>query len=84
MTQIVEGKKLEDNESYEEKDDEIDDMKENLEKKEYLLQLTEQRLAQFETILFRAAEYDFEIKRCLVEANLLPRERKISSVVSEN
>lgn len=42
--------------------EEIDDMKENLERKEYLLQLSEQRSAAFEKLLMNLGGRDPEVQ----------------------
>ena len=64
--------------------DEIDEIKENLERKEYLLQVNEQRYSEFEKLLKHVAEYDDNVKRRLEEMNVVPRDRKITNVVLEN
>lgn len=42
--------------------EEIDDLKENLERKEYLLQLSEQRSAAFEKLLISLGARDPEVQ----------------------
>jgi hypothetical protein len=64
--------------------DEIEELKENLERKEYLLQVNEQRYSEFERILLQVADYDEGVRRRLEDLNLVPRDRKISNVVHEN
>ncbi len=64
--------------------DEIDELKENLERKEYLLQAAEQRYFQFEKILLQASETDTDIRKKVSDMNILLRDRKISNVVEEN
>lgn len=64
--------------------DEIEDIKENLERKEYLLQLAEQRVAAFEKLLFNLGQRDSEVQRKLNEQNIVLKDRKISNVVMEN
>ena len=64
--------------------DEIDELKENLERKEYLLQLAEQRSIEFEKMLILVQETDYRVQKKLMEMNYIPKDRKISSVVSEN
>jgi len=64
--------------------DEIDELKENLERKEYLLQVNEQRYGEFEKILMEIAENDGAIRKRLNDLNLVPKDRKISNVVLEN
>jgi len=64
--------------------DEIDELKENLERKEYLLQVNEQKHAEYEKMLAQVADYDEAVRRRLEEINLVPRDRKISNVVMDN
>lgn len=64
--------------------DEIEDIKENLERKEYLLQLAEQRVTAFEKLLFNLGQRDSEVQRKLNEQNIVLKDRKISNVVMEN
>lgn len=64
--------------------DEIEELKENLERKEYLLQVNEQRYSEFEKILIQVAEYDDNVRRRLEDMNVVPKDRKISNVVMEN
>lgn len=42
--------------------DEIDELKESLERKEYLLQLAEQRVAAYEKLLMNLGERDAEVQ----------------------
>ena len=64
--------------------DEIEELKENLERKEYLLQMNEQRYSEFEKILMQVADSDENIRRRLNDMNIIPKDRKISNVVLEN
>ncbi len=64
--------------------DEIEELKENLERKEYLLQVNEQKQSEFERMLMQVADYDEGVKRRLQEINVVPRDRKITNVVLEN
>jgi hypothetical protein len=64
--------------------DEIDELKENLERKEYLLQVNEQKHAEYEKMLAQVADYDEAVRRRLEEINLVPRDRKITNVVMDN
>lgn len=64
--------------------DEIDDLKENLERKEYLLQLAEQRVSAYEKLLYNLGNRDPEVQRKLNEQNIVLKDRKISNVVLEN
>ena len=64
--------------------DEIEELKENLERKEYLLQVNEQRYSEFEKILMQVADSDDNIRRRLNDMNIIPKDRKISNVVLEN
>ena len=64
--------------------DEIEELKENLERKEYLLQVNEQRYSVFEKILMQVADYDEIVRRRLEDINVIPKDRKISNVVLEN
>ena len=64
--------------------DEIEELKENLERKEYLLQLNEQRYSEFERIIMQVSEYDDNVRRRLEDMKIIPRDRKISNVVLEN
>jgi len=59
-------------------------LKENLERKEYLLQVNEQRYGEFEKILMEIAENDDEVRKKLNDLNIIPKDRKISNVVLEN
>ena len=47
--------------------DEIDELKESLERKEYLLQLAEQRVAAYEKLLMNLGERDAEVQAKLNE-----------------
>lgn len=64
--------------------DEIEELKESLERKEYLLQVNEQKQSEFERMLMQVADYDEGVKRRLQEINVVPRDRKITNVVLEN
>jgi hypothetical protein len=64
--------------------DEIEELKENLERKEYLLQVNEQRYGEFEKILMEIAESDNNVRKRLAEMNIIPKDRKISNVILEN
>ena len=64
--------------------DEIEELKENLERKEYLLQVNEQRYGEFEKILMDVAEQDTSVRKRLADLNLVPKDRKISNVILEN
>lgn len=64
--------------------EEIDDLKENLERKEYLLQLAEQRVSAYERLLKNLGERDSEVQRLLASQNIVLKDRKISNVVIEN
>lgn len=64
--------------------DEIEELKENLERKEYLLQVNEQRYGEYEKMLIEIAEQDSIVRARLAELNLFPKERKISNVILEN
>ena len=64
--------------------DEIDDLKENLERKEYLLQLAEQRVSAFEKLLLNLGQRDPEVQKKLNEQNIALKDRKITNVVIEN
>lgn len=84
MQQIVDNTKDKEDDVGEIYKDEIDDLKENLERKEYLLQVNEQRYSQFEKMLMDVAEQDEGIRRRLADMNVIPKDRKISNVVLEN
>jgi hypothetical protein len=64
--------------------DDIEELKENLERKEYLLQVNEQRYSEFEKILMELAENDSSVKKRLSDLNVIPKDRKISNVILEN
>lgn len=64
--------------------DEIEELKENLERKEYLLQVNEQRYTEFEKMLAQVSEYDDTVRKRLEDLNVVPKDRKISNVVLEN
>jgi hypothetical protein len=64
--------------------DEIEELKENLERKEYLLQINEQRYSEFEKMLMQIAEQDSMVRKKLSDMNIIPKDRKISNVVLEN
>lgn len=64
--------------------DEIEDLKENLERKEYLLQLAEQRVTAYEKLLLNLGARDPEVQKRLNEQNIVLKERKITNVVMEN
>lgn len=64
--------------------DEIEELKENLERKEYLLQVNEQRYGEFEKILMDVADQDTSVRKRLADLNLVPKDRKISNVILEN
>ena len=64
--------------------DEIEELKENLERKEYLLQVNEQRYGEFEKMLMEIAEQDQNVRKRLADMNVIPKDRKISNVILEN
>lgn len=64
--------------------DEIEELKENLERKEYLLQVNEQRYSEYEKMLMEIAEQDMGVRKRLAEMNLVPKDRKITNVILEN
>ena len=64
--------------------EQIDDMKENLERKEYLLQLSEQRSAAFEKLLLKMSDHNPEVAQKIAAQNILLKDRKITNVASEN
>ena len=64
--------------------DEIDELKESLERKEYLLQLAEQRVAAYEELLMNLGARDAEVQAKLNEQKIVLKERKITNVVMEN
>ena len=64
--------------------DEIDELKESLERKEYLLQLAEQRVAAYEKLLMNLGERDAEVQAKLNEQKIVLKDRKITNVVMEN
>ena len=64
--------------------DEIEEMKENLERKEYLLQAAEHRYSQYEKLLISYSETDKSLAQKLNELQLVPKDRKISNVIQEN
>ncbi len=84
MQQIVENTRDKEEDVAEIYRDEIEELKENLERKEYLLQVNEQRYSEFERILLQVADYDEGVRRRLEDLNLVPRDRKISNVVHES
>lgn len=84
MQQIIDNTKDKEDDVAEIFKDEIEELKENLERKEYLLQVNEQRYSEFEKILMQVAEYDDTVRRRLEEMNVVPKDRKISNVVLEN
>jgi hypothetical protein len=84
MQQIIDNTKDKEDDVAELYKDEIEEIKENLERKEYLLQVNEQRYSEFEKLLMQVAEYDDNVRRRLEEMNVVPKDRKISNVVLEN
>ena len=64
--------------------EEIDELKENLERKEYLLQLVEQRVAAYEKLLMTLGARDQEVQQKLQEQKIVLKDRKITNVVMEN
>jgi hypothetical protein len=56
MQQIIEDTKDKEDDVAEMYKDEIEELKENLERKEYLLQINEQRYSEFEKMLMQIAE----------------------------
>jgi hypothetical protein len=64
--------------------EQIEDLKENLERKEYLLQLSEQRSAAFEKLLLSLAGRDPEVQQKILAQNILLKDRRITNVASEN
>lgn len=64
--------------------EQIDELKENLERKEYLLQLSEQRSAAFEKLLLNLSGRDAEVHAKIAAQNIILKDRKISNVASEN
>ena len=84
LDQIVENTKDKEDDVAEMFKDEIEELKENLERKEYLLQVNEQRYSEFEKILMELAEVDMNLRKRLTDMNVVPKDRKISNVVLEN
>ncbi len=84
MQQIIDNTKDKEEDVAELYKDEIEELKENLERKEYLLQVNEQRYSEFEKMLVQVAEYDDGVRRRLEDMNAVPKDRKISNVVLEN
>lgn len=84
MQQIIDNTKDKEDDVAEIYRDEIEELKENLERKEYLLQVNEQRYSEFERMLIQVSEYDENVRRRLEEMNVVPKDRKISNVVLEN
>lgn len=64
--------------------EEIAELKENLERKEYLLQLSEQRSAAFEKLLLKMSQHSPEVAREIAQQNIVLKDRKISNVTAEN
>ena len=64
--------------------EEIDELKDNLERKEYLLQLVEQRVAAYEKLLMTLGARDQEVQQKLQEQKIVLKDRKITNVVMEN
>lgn len=64
--------------------DEIEELKENLERKEYLLQVNEQRYGEYEKMLIDLADHDHGVRKRLSDLNLVPKDRKISNVIFDN
>jgi len=84
MQQILDNNKDKEEDVAEIYRDEIEELKENLERKEYLLQVNEQRYSEFEKLLVQVSEYDDTVRKRLEDMNVVPRDRKISNVVLEN
>lgn len=84
MQQIIDNTKDKEDDVAEIYKDEIEELKENLERKEYLLQVNESRHSEFEKLLMQVAEYDESVRRRLEDLNSVPKDRKISNVVLEN
>ena len=84
MQQIVEDTKDKEDDVADMFKDEIEELKENLERKEYLLQVNEQRYGEYEKMLMSISENDDSVRRKLHEMHLIPRDRKITNVVLEN
>ena len=84
MQQILDNNKDKEEDVAEIYKDEIEELKENLERKEYLLQVNEQRYSEFEKMLVQVSEYDDSVRKRLEDMNVVPRDRKISNVVLEN
>ena len=84
MQQILDNNKDKEEDVAEIYKDEIEELKENLERKEYLLQVNEQRYSEFEKMLVQVSEYDETVRKRLEDLNVVPKDRKISNVVLEN
>ena len=84
QTQIIEDIKDKEEDFAEIYKDEIEELKENLERKEYLLQVNEQRYGEYEKILMVLADNDSNVRKKLNDLNLVPKDRKISNVILEN
>mmetsp|Transcript_11593 Transcript_11593/g.8468 ORF Transcript_11593/g.8468 Transcript_11593/m.8468 type:complete len:153 (+) Transcript_11593:216-674(+) len=84
LQQIVEDTKDKEDDVAEMFKDEIEELKENLERKEYLLQVNEQRYGEYEKMLMAISENDDKVRHRLQEMHLIPKDRKISNVVLEN
>lgn len=78
-------KAIEETEGYEAQ---LDDYKEHLERKEYSLQQSEQRIKDYESLLAEIANYDDYIRQKFEEMRLnigsMERNQKITNVVDEN
>ena len=84
MQQILDNNKDKEEDVAEIYKDEIEELKENLERKEYLLQVNEQQYSEFEKMLVQVSEYDETVRKRLEDLNVVPKDRKISNVVLEN
>ena len=74
-----------DNEDIKALQDEIIEMKENLDRKEYLLQYCEQRNTEMEKLLKKRAMHDDYIKKRLEGLSIEPdKERTITNIVEDN
>ena len=66
-------------------EEEIDDLKENMERKEYHLQNAEYKYQEYEKILKRLAPTDAEVRRKLAHMNVnVNTEHKVSNVVQQH
>ena len=86
--QIINEKDKAEREQSKEFDEKLQELRDEVERKEYLLQSAEKRINEYESLLHEIAEYDDYVKQTMQQWGIMKynadTEQKISNVVFEN